>query len=216
MKIRKWLAAATAGAMALAMAGCSDIDEDFFATAEAGNSTAEYTAEAPVQSGGEEEYDNADRSFDNGATQLSMTNGSLDIHRRTRSESAPMGDSGWTIMVYLCGTDLESDCYAASMDIEEALFGTYSDDVRIVYQTGGTAEWNEYYGISNSVSQRYVTNNGELELVDEFKLCNMGDPQTLADFVSWGVENYPAKHMGLVFWNHGGGSVSGAAFDELR
>lgn len=82
MKIRKWLAAATAGAMALAMAGCSDIDEDFFATAEAGNSTAEYTAEAPVQSGGEEEYDNADRSFDNGATQLSMTNGSLDIHRR--------------------------------------------------------------------------------------------------------------------------------------
>ena len=100
MKIRKWLAAATAGAMALAMAGCSDIDEDFFATAEAGNSTAEYTAEAPVQSGGEEEYDNADRSFDNGATQLSMTNGSLDIHRRTRSESAPMGDSGWTIMVY--------------------------------------------------------------------------------------------------------------------
>ena len=66
MKIRKWLAAATAGAMALAMAGCSDIDEDFFATAEAGNSTAEYTAEAPVQSGGEEEYDNAGRSFDNG------------------------------------------------------------------------------------------------------------------------------------------------------
>ena len=163
MKIRKWLAAATAGAMALAMAGCSDIDEDFFATAEAGNSTAEYTAEAgnstaeytaeaPVQSGGEEEYDNAGRSFDNGATQLSMTNGSLDIHRRTRSESAPMGDSGWTIMVYLCGTDLESECYAASMDIEEALNGRYSDDVRIVYQTGGTAEWNEYYGISNSVS----------------------------------------------------------------
>ena len=46
MKIRKWLAAATAGAMALAMAGCYDIDEDFFATAEAGNTTAEYTAEA--------------------------------------------------------------------------------------------------------------------------------------------------------------------------
>lgn len=75
MKIRKWLAAATAGAMALAMAGCSDSGEDFFATAEAGNSTAEYTAEAPAQSGGEEEYDNAGRSFDNGATQLSMTNG---------------------------------------------------------------------------------------------------------------------------------------------
>ena len=72
------------------------------------------------------------------------------------------------------------------------------------------------YGISNSVSQRYVTNNGELELVDEFELCNMGDPNTLADFVSWGVENYPAKRMGLVFWNHGGGSISGVCFDEMN
>ena len=99
MKIRKWLAAATAGAMALAMAGCSDIDEDFFATAEAGNSTAEYTAEAPVQSGGEEEYDNAGRSFDNGATQLSITNGSLDIQCCIRSASATMCDSGCMIMV---------------------------------------------------------------------------------------------------------------------
>ena len=44
----------------------------------------------------------------------------------------------------------------------------------------------------------------------------MGDPQTLADFVSWGVENYPAKHMGLVFWNHGGGSISGVCFDEMN
>ena len=40
-------------------------------------------------------------------------------------------------------------------------------------------------------------------------------PQTLKDFLAFGKENYPAKRTAVVFWNHGGGSVSGAAFDEL-
>lgn len=43
----------------------------------------------------------------------------------------------------------------------------------------------------------------------------MGDAQTLKDFLIFGKENYPAKRTAVVFWNHGGGSVSGAAFDEL-
>jgi len=32
---------------------------------------------------------------------------------------------------------------------------------------------------------------------------NMGDPQTLIDFVSWSKTNYPADHYALVFWGHG-------------
>ena len=220
MKFRKIISAMTAGAMLLALAGCSDIDEEW-GTGEAEthteDSSAPDSAADRAESGyAEQDYDNEGLSFQDGATQLSMKNGELGINRRTRQGSKPIGDSGWTILVYLCGTDLESNYSAASIDIEEALSEAYSDDVRIVYQTGGTAEWNEYYGISGSVSQRYVTNNGELELVDEFDLRPMGDPDTLADFVSWGVENYPAEHMGLVFWNHGGGSISGVCFDELN
>ena len=215
MKFKKWIAAATAGAMMLTMTGClGDDDEDSSDWEDL--VTAEESTPADSGAQTEDNYDNAGRSFDSGATQLAMSNGSLDIHRRTRSGTAPMGDSGWTILVYLCGTDLESQYSAASMDIEEALSESYNDDVRVVYQTGGTAEWNEYYGISSAASQRYVTNNGELELVEEFELSPMGDAQTLADFVSWGVENYPAEHMGLVFWNHGGGSISGVCFDEMN
>lgn len=220
MRSKKWIAAVTAAALLFSVTGCSGDDGEFWATDEAtSDSETSGTAEpAPASTAGNaaEEYDNTGRVFESGATQLAQNDGSLDIHRRTRSENAPMGDEGWTILVYLCGTDLESECAAASIDIEEALYGEYSDNVRIVYQTGGTAEWNEYYGISNSVSQRYVANNGELELVDEFQLSNMGDPQTLADFVSWGVENYPAERMGLVLWNHGGGSISGVCFDEMN
>jgi hypothetical protein len=38
----------------------------------------------------------------------------------------------------------------------------------------------------------------------------MGDPQTLVDFASWAVTEYPAKKYLLVIWNHGGGFRSPA------
>lgn len=56
--------------------------------------------------------------------------------------------------------------------------------------------------------QRYANVDGELVPVDEIADASMGEAQTLADFVAWGLENYPAENMGLVFWNHGGG-ISG-------
>ncbi|MBR0522313.1 MAG: hypothetical protein IJJ75_03890 [Firmicutes bacterium] len=35
------------------------------------------------------------------------------------------------------------------------------------------------------------------------------------EFLEFARDNYPAEKTGLIFWNHGGGSVTGAAFDEL-
>lgn len=43
----------------------------------------------------------------------------------------------------------------------------------------------------------------------------MGEAETLADFLSFAKENYPAQKTAVIFWNHGGGSITGAAFDEL-
>lgn len=211
MIIKKILAAATAAAIAVSLTGClGDDDEDFLGTSEA--SQPDTSDSQPYT---EPEYDNSGRVFDKGATQLSMSSGDLTINRRSRDTSTPMGDSGWTILVYLCGTDLESDAYAATSDIIEAVSAQYSEDVRIVYQTGGTAQWYDDM-ISNTSIQRYVTTDGDIELVDEIDDADMGDPDTLSDFVSWGIENYPAKRMGLVFWNHGGGSIAGVCFDELH
>ena len=39
---------------------------------------------------------------------------------------------------------------------------------------------------------------------------------TLYEFLAFANENYPADKVAVTFWNHGGGSVSGAAFDELH
>ncbi|HVU11681.1 MAG TPA: clostripain-related cysteine peptidase [Phototrophicaceae bacterium] len=41
--------------------------------------------------------------------------------------------------------------------------------------------------------------------VQDMGELDMGDPQTLADFVIWAVQNYPAKHYALTISTHGGG-----------
>lgn len=211
MKYKKLISAMLAGAVALSCTGCSGDDEDIWTDETSDGYLADDTqdddsyANSGSESGG--------RTYLNGATQLSISGGELGINRRSRSNTTPMGDSGWTILVYLCGSDLESGYSAATLDIIEAISAEYNEDVRIVYQTGGSSEW--YDGmISNTSIQRYVTIDEDIELVDEQYDASMGDPATLQDFVSWGIENYPAQHMGLVFWNHGGGSISGVCFDE--
>ena len=42
-------------------------------------------------------------------------------------------------------------------------------------------------------------------LVGDIGEVNMGDPNTLTDFVKWGLETFPARHTALVLWDHGGG-----------
>lgn len=215
MKKHTVISVAATIAVAMSLSGCAGTFDELFDSSNEAASEEEYapssqTSEAPSAGNN----DGGDRGYSESATQLYMSGGSLGIERRTRTDSKPMGDSGWTIFVYLCGTDLESEGNAASADIYEAISAQYSEDVHIVYQTGGTGQW--YLDFSNSTIQRYVNIEGDIELVDEIPNASMGSADTLADFVSWGVENYPAENMGLVFWNHGGGSISGVCFDELH
>ena len=129
---------------------------------------------------------NGDRqAFTQGETQLSVRNGSISINRRPFSEKSSRGN-GWTILVYLCGTDLESNGGCATNDIIEAISASYSEDVHIVYQTGGTNEWNN--GISNSTIQRYASTNGDIELVDELTEASIipkRERNALRSFTLW-------------------------------
>ena len=141
--------------------------------------------------------------------------GEMVIDRPEQPVEQPMGEAGtWTIFVYLCGTDLESGGGMASADLREMMQGATGDKVRFVVQTGGAYSW-YYRRIDSNKNQRYVVENGELTLVDEVSRSGMGRSSTLADFLQWGVSSYPAEHMGVILWDHGGGSISGVCFDEL-
>lgn len=145
------------------------------------------------------------------------SNGELSVTRAGKKSKSMGNDGTWTIFVYLCGTDLESEDEngMATDDLDQMIQAKGSDNVRFVVQTGGTKEWMNNV-ISNKACERLVVQNQDITRVDSVPLSSMGKASTLSDFLSWGVENYPADKMGVVFWNHGGGSITGACFDELH
>ncbi len=134
----------------------------------------------------------------------------------TQQETEPALDKV-TVLIYMNGSDLETDDSQATIDLEEMLRAPYSEDVNIVVQTMGTMEWSDKYNISSDESQRFLLQENDLKLVSK-KLGQLDctSPYTLSNFVKWGVREYPAERYILLFWNHGGGPVYGFGYDEFQ
>ena len=119
-----------------------------------------------------------------------------------------------TIMVYLCGTDLESKNGMASSDLSEMAKAKLSDKLNIIVMTGGCTGW-KTTAISNSTNQVYkIANGGIVRLESDFGNASMTDPATLTKFIKYCKTNYPANRNELIFWDHGGGSLSGYGYDQ--
>ena len=123
-------------------------------------------------------------------------------------------DGSWAVYWYLCGSDLETNGGFATTDLNEMLEVQLPENVNVVIQTGGAAVWQNDL-MDASKLQRWLYNSEGLQLIDEQEAANMGEAQTLYDFLYFANSNYPADKIAVTFWNHGGGSVSGAAFDEV-
>jgi hypothetical protein len=115
------------------------------------------------------------------------------------------GMARWTFMVYLDGdTDLED---AGIGDFQELSSIGSDSEVNILVQFDRIPGYDRRYGNWTDTRRFYVT-QGMLpwdhagESIGE---ANMGDPQTLIDFVQWGMTTYPAEHYAVVIWDHGSG-----------
>jgi len=120
----------------------------------------------------------------------------------------------YTIMIYMNGSDLESDFGAATDDLIEMLeSGLDSKNANVIVLTGGTNRWQNAVIPANDCII-WEIDDGWLYEVESMGLVSMGDPTTLTNFINYGMENYPAKKFGLILWDHGGGSIAGFGHDE--
>lgn len=117
------------------------------------------------------------------------------------------------VYIYLCGSNLETNNGSATKNIKELLSADIPENTTVVIQTGGASKWRKY-DIDNKTIGRYIVVGDELQLMEQCEQANMGDGETLADFLVYCVENYPAEKMGVVLWDHGSGSINGVCFDE--
>ena len=119
-------------------------------------------------------------------------------------------DETWAIYWYLCGSDLESKYGCGTDDLLEVFKVPLPENVKLIIETGGTKGW-QNDTMQTRVLQRYVYSSEGFELVENLDLANMGKPETLASFLQFCKDNYPADRTMMLFWDHGGGSVSGVA-----
>ena len=122
-------------------------------------------------------------------------------------------DDKKTLFIYMCGSSLETKQGLAGKNIDEILSADIADNMDIVIETGGAQTWRSY-DIDNSAIQRYEVKNGKLELVETLENADMGESETLTDFLAWGQEHYSTKDSMLILWDHGAGATKGVCFDE--
>ena len=141
---------------------------------------------------------------------------------------APVNTSGlpeWTVIVYSAADDevLEESMW---FDVNEMEMVGSTPQVNVVVQLDryagaftGDGDWTDTRRFLiqqdndlNSITSPVVQSLGEVDT---------GDPQTLIDFVTWTIQNYPAKKYALVMSDHGGGwtggfsDMSAASYSEL-
>ncbi|HHT95665.1 MAG TPA: clostripain-related cysteine peptidase [Clostridia bacterium] len=119
----------------------------------------------------------------------------------------------FTLLIYLCGSDLESRSGKASANIAEMQEAEIDKNINVVVQTGGSTSWKDIE-VSAQSTDRFLIKTGGKQMIDRITVKrNFGDSKTLSEFIEFGVERYPADKYGLILWNHGAGSVKGVCFD---
>ena len=118
-----------------------------------------------------------------------------------------------TVMVYMCGSNLESSYGSASADIREMQEANLDQlETALLVMTGG----------SNRDTGDFSTETAKvLEIAGTKKRCiretdsvNMGAQDTLTWFIQFCTENRPAEQYALILWDHGGGPLEGVCWDE--
>ena len=124
------------------------------------------------------------------------------------SGSAQAGDStaavhSTTVLIYLCGGDLESRFGAATRDIREmAASGFDASAVNLLIMAGGT----ESRSIGTDAGQAAMIEIGEhgmRRLRQSGEETNMADGETLKAFLDYRYAHYPAERFVLILWGHG-------------
>ena len=123
------------------------------------------------------------------------------------------GDGSRTVMIYMVGSNLESDSKIATSEIEAINPEKVDlDKVNILLYTGGTKKWHNF--IENDENAIYKLTEDGFEKIKEYDKKNMGDYKTFLNFLNYGYENYVTQYYDLILYDHGG-AIHGAIYDDF-
>ena len=125
--------------------------------------------------------------------------------------AAALAEANTTLLVYMVGTDIET---SACVDLLEMADAKNDEEINIVVLAGGTKKW-RLQELKGGVRNLAVIRNGRIDTVTSWGRKSMGSAQSLSEFLTYGLKEYPAQRTMLVLWDHGAGSEGGVCFDEI-
>ena len=121
--------------------------------------------------------------------------------------------ANWTILVYLAGdNNLEE---SAIIDLNEMEQVGSTSTVNIVVELDrsdrfytGHDNWmgaKRFYVLKETTSEGVDPDYSDIISIEMDTLGNTdsGNPDTLSDFINWGLETFPSDKVAVVLWNHG-------------
>lgn len=109
----------------------------------------------------------------------------------------------WTFLVFL---NADNNLYRYGLlNLQQMEQVGSTNDVNIVVEMD--------HAPREKPTQRLYVQKGQSQVLETLGETNMGDWKHLADFVTWGMKNFPAKRYALVMWNHGAG-WEGISYDD--
>lgn len=123
----------------------------------------------------------------------------------TAIAAPPTPRANWTVMVYISGDNNLEDYVVKDIELELAPTGS-SADVQVVALADRGPGYDTSRGDWQTTKLYHVTQDMIADAdsaKEDWGERNMGNPQTLIDFVTWTKANYPADHYALYFWGHG-------------
>ncbi len=124
----------------------------------------------------------------------------------------PAPHAKWTVMVYISGDNNLEPSVISDIETELAPTGSIKD-VQVVTladrgpgASTGPDDWKttEFFHVTTGMKAVLANADTDWDSQHADEL-NMGDKQTLIDFVTWTKTHYSADHYALYFWGHGSG-----------
>ena len=131
-------------------------------------------------------------------------------------DNLPAPAKDYTVLVYMVGSNLETNRGAATDDLEEMLAsGIDFQKNNVIVYTGGARKWFGNIPCDRNCMLDLARGEDNWIVGTTDGNSDMGSKETLAEFLRLAVDNYPAEHYGLIFWDNGNGPINGFGVDEL-
>ena len=121
--------------------------------------------------------------------------------------------SSRTIMIFMAGNNLESEHGIASSDLSSIDPKKINlNNTNILLYAGGTKYWYNDF-INPKENAIFKLEKDGFKKIKTYGNKNLGDSETLVNFLNYSYDNYKTDAYDLIFWDHGLGAL-GSVEDE--